>query len=110
MYIQQEFSLLFFLRLSRTDKKTGKAPLCYRLKIDGASLDRSIKGVSLLPDQWDNEAKIVKTEEPQHKAFNKKITNLKTDLERHFDLIQAQSEIATPDMVLKAYKTPLRAD
>jgi site-specific recombinase XerD len=110
MYIQQEFSLLFFLRLKRTDKKTGKAQLCYRLKIDGASLDRSVKGVKLLPDHWDNEAKIVKTDERQYKAFNKKITNLKTDLERHFDLIQAKSEIATPALVLNAYKTPLRAD
>jgi hypothetical protein len=36
----QEFSLLFFFHLSKANKKTGKAPLYYRLKIDGASLDR----------------------------------------------------------------------
>jgi len=110
MFIQQQFSLLFFLRLAKANKQTGKAPLCYRLTIDGASLDRSIKGVSLLPDHWDNTAKMVTAAEPQHKAFNKKINNLRTDLERHFDLIQAQSEIATPEGVLKASATPLRAD
>ena len=42
----------------------------FRLKIDGASVDRCVKGVSLLPDRWDTENRIVKTDERQHKAFN----------------------------------------
>ncbi|GGB26111.1 site-specific integrase [Puia dinghuensis] len=110
MYVKQEFSLLFFLRTVRTDKKTGKAPLYYQLKIDGASLNRAVKGIALRPGDWDNVAKLVTAKEPKHQAFNKKISNLRTDLERHFDLIQAKSEIATPQMVLKAYETPLMKD
>jgi hypothetical protein len=110
MYVKQAFSLLFFLRHGKRSKKSGKTPMYFRLKIDGASVDRCVKGVSLLPNRWDNENGIVKTDERQHKAFNKKITQLKTDLERHFDLIQAKGEIAIPTLVLKAYQTPVRAD
>ena len=77
MYIQQEFSLLFFLRTTKTSKKTGKAPLYYRLKIDGASLDRCVKGVDLLPEHWDRENKVVKTGEPKAKEFNKGLQGYK---------------------------------
>ncbi len=110
MYVQQSQSILFFLRKSKTNKKTGKAPLCVRVKIDGLSKDRVVKGVTLHPDHWDPETKTVKAQEPRAKAYNKKIAQVLTDLSRHIDLVKVKDELATPQAVLTTYETPLKAE
>jgi integrase len=107
MYIQQSFSLLFYVRKSKA-AEDGKAPLYARLTIDGLKAEMAVQGVRLLPEHWDPDNKVV-TDDAKSKDFNKRISKMATDLERHFDLIQANQEIATPQQVVEAYKTPIRA-
>jgi integrase len=108
MYIHQSHSILFYIR---QNKKTsdGKVPLYARISIDGLKKERVVKGVKLLPEHWDSENKVVLTEEPKAKAFNKKIAQMATDLQRHIELVQVKHEVATPAVVLEAYDTPIRA-
>jgi hypothetical protein len=64
-------------------------------------------GLKVLENHRSNDAKTVKTCDSQHKILNKKIGQIKADIERHFDLMQAKHEVATPKMVLQSYKTSL---
>jgi integrase len=109
MYIQQSFSILFYVRKSKM-AEDGKAPLYARITIDGLKKEKAVKGVRIIPGHWDPENKVVLSDDPKSKSLNKKIGQMKTDLERHFDLAQAQSEIATPQLVMQTYESPLKAD
>jgi hypothetical protein len=108
MYIQQNQSILFFPKRNKQNQKTGKVPIYARLKIDGLVSDRVVKGVHILPEHWDTENKIVKADDPKAKVFNRKIAQMQTDLQRHFDLVQVQQQIATPEVVLAAFEAPIR--
>ena len=88
MYVQQSQSILFFPRKSKTNKKDDKVPLYARLTIDGRKKERAVKGVRIHPDHWDTDNKRVKDDEPKAKAFNKKISQMETDLARLVDLDQ----------------------
>jgi integrase len=110
MYVDQKNSITFFPRRQRINVKSGKAPLIVRINIDGLKKDKVVKGVRFNPDHWDEENKIVKADAPDAKALNKKIAKELTELQRHFDLVQASQEIATPEKVLEAYSTPIKAD
>lgn len=70
--------------------------------------DRVVKGVHVLPEHWDTEAKVVKAGDPKAKAFNRKIAQMQTDLQRHVDLVLVQQQIATPEVVLAAFEAPIR--
>lgn len=88
MYVKQSIYILFYRKLKKKNATTG-------LVID--------------PDHWNQESQKVLPASPEHKALNEEVGRIRTDLKRHFDLIQVQHEIATPGLVFKAYKTPLRA-
>jgi integrase len=102
MYTQQSHSILFYIRQNKKTKD-GKVPLYVRITIDGLKNERVVRGVKILPDHWDHEKKVVKAEAPKAKEFNKKITRMRADLERHFDRVQAKSGIATPALVKESY-------
>jgi hypothetical protein len=110
MYVDQKNSITFFPRRQRVSSKTGKAPLIVRINIDGLKKDKVVKGVRINPDHWDEENKIVKADAPDAKTLNKKIAKELTDLQRHFDLVQANQDIATPEKVLQAYSSPIKAN
>jgi site-specific recombinase XerD len=110
MYVDQKNSITFFPRRQRVSTKTGKAPLIVRINIDGLKKDKVVKGVRINPDHWDEENKIVKADAPDAKTLNKKIAKELTELQRHFDLVQANQDIATPEKVFKAYSTPIKAE
>lgn len=62
------------------------------------------------PDHWGIDNKNVSGSEPDYKKFNKELRQIETDLERHFDLVQAKHEVATPALVFQAYRTPLNGE
>ena len=109
MYIQQSQSILFFPKRNKRHQKTGKVPIYARLKIDGRVSDRVVKGVHILPEHWDTQNKIVTADDPKAKVFNRKIAQMQTDLQRHFDLVKAKSGIATLTLVKESYRAAVSA-
>src|ERR1700733_10765332 len=107
MHVKQHLSILFYLK-RRKIIKGGMIPIYVRVTIDGLEAEISL-GCKVLAEQWDNTNKTLSTN-LANKNINKKITQTKTDLERHFDLVQAKQIIATPRLVLDSYKTPLNGD
>jgi len=105
MTTKQNLSILIFLKRNKIDSK-GKIPIYFRVTIDGLREQMS-SGYKILDQDWDPDTKQAHTTEPFHKEINKKLRQIETDLERHFDLIQAKEGLATPILVLESYKTPI---
>jgi site-specific recombinase XerD len=108
MHVKQHLSILFYLKRRRATKD-GMIPIYVRVTIDGLEGEISL-GCKVLAEQWDNTNKTLQSRNLATSNINKKITQTKTDLERHFDLIQAKQMIATPRLVLDSYKTPLNGE
>jgi hypothetical protein len=108
MHVKQKFSVLFYLKRKKITKE-GTIPVYVRVTIDGFKDEKAL-GFNVLSDHWSNETKMVRSADPRSKTLNKKIGQTKVDLERHFDLMQAKHEVATPQMVFKSYKTPLKGE
>lgn len=86
-----------------------KYPVYVRITVDGLAEELSLT-MQVLPTQWDEMAKQVTPGHPQWKAYNKKIHNARTDIERHFDLMQIKHGLATAALVRKSYLSPSSAE
>ncbi|THU37032.1 hypothetical protein FAM09_18940 [Niastella caeni] len=106
MQVHQNISILFYRKRKTINKKTGYIPLYCRVTIDGLE-DEISPGCKVLNDDWDFESKTVQPSHPDQKDINKKLGQMKTDLERHFDLVVAKHGLATPEQVFASYKTPI---
>ena len=69
-----------------------------RITIDGLYETISLS-IKVLPEQWDEVNKLVTAVHPKWKAYNKQINHARTDIERHFDLMQIEHGLATPELV-----------
>ena len=107
MYVKQECYILFYRKLKKKNAD-GLVPLYVRLTIDGIQ-DELSTGIWLRPPHWNQKGQSVLPGAADQQALNNQLAQIRTDLKRHFDLIQVQHEFATPDLVIQAYKTPLRA-
>ncbi len=103
MNVKQNLSVLFCLKRQKITKD-GRIPIYIRITIDGFE-DQISLGCKILPCDWDNTTKTVRATEPNSKIINKKIGQAKTDIERHFDLMQAKHGAATPRNVKASYMT-----
>jgi Arm DNA-binding domain len=101
--------VILFYRKRRKADKEGFIPIYCRITIDGLE-DEISTGVKVLDHQWDTDAKQVPSTNPFHKAYNNKLGQMKTGLERHFDFVVAKKGIATPALVFESYKTPLNGN
>ena len=97
MQVHQNFSIVFYRKRKKADKE-GFIPIYCRITIDGLEDERST-GVRVVDHQWDTDTKQVLSTNPFYKAYNKKLGQMKTDLERHFDFVIAKKGIATPALV-----------
>ena len=107
MHVKQHLSILFYLK-RRKATKDGLIPIYVRLTIDGLQAEISL-GCKVLAEQWDDTNKLLSSDLATN-HIKRKITQTKTDLERHFDLVQAKQLVATPRLVLDSYKTPLNGE
>jgi hypothetical protein len=105
MNVKQNLSILFYLKRVKIDKH-DKIPVYVMLTTDGLKANMSL-GFRIHSDNWDSDSKTVKSGDNRQKTLNKKIGQVKADLERHFDLMQARHELATPELVLASYKSPV---
>ncbi len=108
MQVHQNLSILFYRKRKKADKD-GYMPIYCRVTVDGLKYERST-GLKVLDTQWDNEVKQVLSTNPFYKAYNKKLGQMKTDLERHFDFVAAKNGFATPALIFESYKTPLNGN
>ena len=79
MYVSQSVFILFYVKRKKMTAD-GKAPIYVRLTIDGLHGEMSL-AIKIHPDHWDNAQKIVLPADPAHKALNKKLGQVKADLE-----------------------------
>ena len=105
MQVRQKLSILFF-RMTKKKDREGFMPIYCRITIDGMQ-DEISTSIKVQYDDWDLKTKTVLPSHPKHKDFNKTLRQMATDLDRHFDLMQAKHGIATPELVLASYKTPI---
>ena len=105
MNVKQNLSILFYLKRKKASKD-GKAPIYIRITVDGLDDEMSLS-CKVLPDHWDNESKQVSDKDTDHARINKTISQAKTDLERHFDLMQAKNGLVSPTMGKESYLTPV---
>ncbi|WP_142687775.1 Arm DNA-binding domain-containing protein [Chitinophaga polysaccharea] len=103
MKSNQKLSLLFWLWRSKASKTDGRAPIYARITIDGLD-DELSTSRKVLPEHWDNQLKIVTDPSPEGRKTNKKIIEMRTDLELHFRALQNQFEEVTPGMLKNVYK------
>lgn len=108
MYIKQNISILFW-RMMKKMNRNGKVPIYVRLTIDGLKEERSTK-IWIDPEHWDNKTKQVLSADSNAKALNDELSDTKSDLKRHYDILKAGEGLVTPLMVFEAYYTPVRAD
>lgn len=97
----QNLFILFWLFKAKV-RKDGQAPIYLRITIDGLEEEISI-GRTALPELWDNENKIVKGGGQEARITNQKISQIRTDLDRHFMVLQTQYETITPSMLKNVY-------
>lgn len=107
MQVHQHLSILFYRKKKKASKTTGLIPLYCRVTIDGLD-DEISTGCKILYDDWDTNNKSVLPSCRDHKAINKKLGQMKTDLQRHFDLVVAKNGLATPQQVFASYQTPIK--
>lgn len=104
MNVKQNLSILFYLRGSK-ETKERKIPIYIRITVDGLKVELSL-GHTVHEKDWEPKSKLVKPTDPKWKLINRKITQAKTDIERHFDLCIAKNGIATAEFVKSSYMSP----
>ncbi len=105
MNVKQRFSILYFLKNNKS-RSDGKSPIYARITIDGLKEEIST-GCKANLKHWDKNSKTVTAGDPDFRKVNKKLLQLRVDLERHFDLMQAKHEVATPRLVIGSHRSPL---
>src|SRR5665213_24816 len=101
MNVRQNLSVLFYLRGIK-ETKERKIPIYIRITVDGLKVELSL-GHNVREKDWESQLKLVKSTDPKWKLINRKITQSKTDLERHFDLCIAKNGTAIAEMVKSSY-------
>ena len=105
MNVKQKLSILFYLKRKKITQD-GMIPLYIRITIDGLEDEISLS-CKVRAEHWDNDLKQVLPGEPAWKAINKRISQAKTDIERHFYGMQAKHGLVTPAIVKESYETPI---
>lgn len=100
MKSNQKLNVLFWHRKSKADNQ-GFAPIICRISIDGSDVEFSI-GKKVHCDNWDPVSKRVILGQ-QAKQVNKRISEISTDLDRHFSMLQLQYRYVTPVMVRNVF-------
>jgi hypothetical protein len=105
MQVHQKLKILFYRKTKKKNAR-GYIPIYCRVTIDGM-YDEISTGCRVLYEEWSDEAKEVLQVNPNHKMLNKKLRQMQTDLERHFDLVVAKYGLAMPEKVFVSYRKPV---
>lgn len=107
MYTEQKLSILFY-RKRKKQTSDGRIPLYVRITVDGLE-DEFSSGIKVFYDDWDTVTQTVQATDAKYKDKNKRIGKIRTDLDRHYDLVKANHEIATPQLIKASNQRPVKA-
>lgn len=92
---------MFWLFRQKIDK-SNRAPIYIRLTIDGMEKDMS-SGRKVEPKHWDEKTKRDRGDTQEARENNKKIDEIRRNLELHFDVLRSQYEVVTPTMLKNSF-------
>ncbi|MGE6221519.1 Arm DNA-binding domain-containing protein [Nubsella zeaxanthinifaciens] len=101
MRSNQKLSIMFWLFRQKIDK-SNRAPIYIRLTIDGMEKDMS-SGRKVEPKHWDEKTKRDRGDSQEARENNKKIDEIRRNLELHFDILRSQYEVVTPTMLKNSF-------
>jgi site-specific recombinase XerD len=101
MKSNQKLSILLWVFKAKATKD-GRAPIYVRITIEGKDDEISL-GRKVDPQFWDNKLKLVTESGMEAKVTNQKVLQIKSDLERHFMVLQTQHEQITSAMLKNVY-------
>ncbi|RZJ88316.1 MAG: site-specific integrase [Chryseobacterium sp.] len=102
--LKHELDLCPMVLASRTNPKTGKAPLVIRVGLKKCKPSQISISKAVNPENWDPDTKQISSREPNYKRINKKTQESLVDLGRIYDQLFASMEKVTPSLIRKAFK------
>ena len=97
-----KLSILFWLWKSKV-KEGERAPIYARLTIDNQDVEMSTSK-KILPEFWDSDSKTVKGKSVEAKKINSHLREI--DLERLYNILQANYDQIDPNLLKLLYKNP----
>ncbi|MDI3321433.1 Arm DNA-binding domain-containing protein [Pinibacter soli] len=105
MQVLQKLSFLIYLKKTRKSDK-GIAPVYVRIRIDGLR-DEIATGISLPEQAGDAKRKEIRSSFPNAGNLTKRLIKIQSDLEQHFNILQAQLEVVALHRLNRVTKRPL---
>ena len=79
-------NVILVIKKSKT-KNDGLVPLNIRIAVDSDRFELSTK-IKVLPNQWDSKKQVIKGKSEEIKAQNNYISTLKSNIHKHFNVLQ----------------------
>jgi integrase len=102
MNLNQTFAILFRLNYSKANSK-GLVPIWTRITIDGQRAECST-GKQVEPKHWDLEASEANRSCPEAKTINDHLLLLRTEINRHYNILLSSQEAVTAEDVKKSFQ------
>lgn len=96
----QTFTILFWLYKGKM--KNGQAPIYCRITVNGKRAQFSTKR-SIDPNKWIAAAGVAKGNSEEARILNTYLNKLKTELHKHYNLLEATDQFITADTVKNSY-------
>lgn len=100
MKTNQTFTILFWLYKGKI--KNGQAPIYCRITVNGKRAQFSTKR-SIDPNKWIAAAGAAKGNSEEARILNTYLNKLKTELHKHYNLLEATDQFITADTVKNSY-------
>ena len=101
--MSKTFSLLFYVKSSKKNDATGKAPIYCRITVDGKRNEISIKR-NIEPERWNSEKCYVKGTTEEVKSLNAYIDSVRNKLYKHQRDLLDKNILITPDTLKNVYQ------
>ncbi|WP_118976363.1 Arm DNA-binding domain-containing protein [Taibaiella koreensis] len=108
MKVNEKLSMLLILEKSKTSKD-GKVPITVRLTVDSKRAEMSL-GHKVNPEMWNQEAGIAIGSSIDSRQINGTIDRVKAKLRQHYDLLAAQHDYVSAEMVKASYQNKKKPD
>jgi site-specific recombinase XerD len=102
MNLDQTFSILFWLRRHKTDKK-GYAPIWIRITVDGQRTECST-AQKILPEHWDAEKGIATDGCPTAKIINDYLANVRMEITRRYNILLTTKDYVSAEDVKENFR------
>ncbi len=96
----QTFTILFWLYKGKM--RNGKAPIYCRITVNGKRAQFSVKR-SIEPNKWIAAAGAAKGNSEEARILNTYLNKVKTELHKHYNLLEATDQFITADTVKNSY-------